>query len=321
VCLSCAPPNAILRPQVYRHCDSISIRVDTILPFYQNWIRKGEKQQRAAMLFGTYIDEPEETKNPGAIRAEVQALYEPPQAALQTGGVRFINDPNEKNAYAIAKLFDLEVVGWVVTTTVREGAKYGGKVFMSGSEVRQAARYQARFKNAAGHSSFVTVILEHGQTVDPVAYQLSDQCVALERDGVLDDAPDKNMLTQRKAKEKEMLPSIVYKDKPLLPGTEFLPDELIVKVACMSPLKPNAVFKHSQFPSDGNDSSFRNHMRSFSSEPYEVKLSDFNALVYLASTIGLTLTEKLCKAIKSGSGLTKQDREELDKEIVKKNLL
>lgn len=40
----------------------------------------------------------------------------------------------------------------------------------------------------------------------------------MERDGVLAHADDPYLLTTRKPKAKEMVPTVVYKDKPLLPG-------------------------------------------------------------------------------------------------------
>ncbi len=47
-----------------------------------------------------YIDEPSETKMDGGIRAQVHAIYEPPQEGLPTG-VRFLRDPNEKIVHEV----------------------------------------------------------------------------------------------------------------------------------------------------------------------------------------------------------------------------
>ncbi len=60
----------------------------------------------------------------------------------------------------MAARLKLEPVGWIITTLPREGAKYGGKVFLSSAEIRQAARFQHRYKDENGHSRFVTVVLE-----------------------------------------------------------------------------------------------------------------------------------------------------------------
>ena len=87
VCLSCAPPNANLRVQAYRHVDSISVEGRLLQPFYSTWMRGNTAKERAAILFGRYVPEPAETNNPGAVRALVHALYEPPQEGFK-GGVR-----------------------------------------------------------------------------------------------------------------------------------------------------------------------------------------------------------------------------------------
>jgi hypothetical protein len=118
--------------------------------------------QKAAVLFGQYQDEPEETKNPGAIRAIVHALYEPPQAYTPAGGVRFLRDIDEDNVHQIAETCGLVPVGWVITTTERKGSKYGGDVIMSAAEVQQAARFQQRYAFSIIHISLAQSLTPHG---------------------------------------------------------------------------------------------------------------------------------------------------------------
>ena len=170
-------------PQTYRHCDSVSIEPRLIQDFYGSWMRSGSTFHRAAILFGRYQPEPASTNNPGAVRANVHALYEPPQENAKDF-VRFLKDPHEKVIHQLALKLGLEVVGWIVTTLERKGDKYGGPVFMSGLEVQQAARFQNRYKDQFGYSKFVTIVMEHADTVEPHAYQVSDLAVCLERDGV-----------------------------------------------------------------------------------------------------------------------------------------
>eukprot|EP00463_Aulacantha_scolymantha_P003051 TRINITY_DN3830_c0_g1_i1.p1 TRINITY_DN3830_c0_g1~~TRINITY_DN3830_c0_g1_i1.p1 ORF type:complete len:117 (+),score=15.84 TRINITY_DN3830_c0_g1_i1:142-492(+) len=78
VCLNCAPPTAHLRVQNYRHCDNIALPGNIIRQFYKNWMSSGGAQnvsQSAALLYGNYVEEPTETKNAGAIRAEVETVH------------------------------------------------------------------------------------------------------------------------------------------------------------------------------------------------------------------------------------------------------
>jgi len=303
--------------------------------FYREWLRRGTTKPRAALMFGRYMEEPAETKNPGAIRAVVHAFYEPPQE-LVTGGVRLLTDPEEKAVTHIAKLMNLEPVGWIVTTEARPGgAKYMGKVFMSGAEVIQAAKLQNKYRDKSGHSRFVTVILEHGENIEPVAYQVSDQCVAMERDGVIAKAADPFMLTNRKPPRGEMPHTVVYEDRPIDPGFEFLPDKFIVKVivSVANQAKANATdltkdlnhamrpsFLHHSFPSRGKDDQLRLHLSQYHREEYVRKFSDFNLLCALPSIIGMPLTESICKYVKEKKSLDSQLRDAVDRSLISKNL-
>ena len=78
-CSKCMPPNAVVKAQGYRHCDYVSFQDDAIgQKFVSTWLLN-PFLQRAALLIGNFIEEPAETKNPGAVRALVQAVYYPPQ--------------------------------------------------------------------------------------------------------------------------------------------------------------------------------------------------------------------------------------------------
>lgn len=262
--------------------------------------------------FSQFIDEPAETKNPGAIRALVHSLYEPPQESTPTG-MRFIKDPNEAAVHQIAARCGLEPVGWILCRTGREGEKYGGKVVLTGQEVQQAARFQARFQDQYEHSRFVTIIMEHAATVEPRAYQVSDLAVALERDGIFGKPTDPNMISTRIPGKSEMIPTVVYKDRPLQPGVDFLPDEFIVKVILTSPKVPDSMFKSHEFPSNGSELYIRNHLASHARLDLVSRVSDFNLLVALVKVAGWSAVEEICDAIRTKSNLKDETRIALEK--------
>lgn len=315
--------------QPYRHCDSVSIDPSLIRGFYTAWMKSGSVFQRAAILFGRYAPEPESTNNPGAVRASVYALYEPPQENAKDF-VRFLKDPAEKQIHSLAAKLGLEVVGWIVTTQERKGDKYGGAVVMSGLEVQQAARFQNRYKNEWGYSRFVTIVMEHKEQVEPKAYQVSDLAVCLERDGVFAKAADTNMLSTRVPAQGEMVPTVVYKDRPLLPGREFLPDELIVKVILSGPLAGAAAesspLKHADFPplaSQPSEAMLKGYLAKYASESYVSKLADFNLLVYLAAK-GILNEQTLsgvCDAIRERKPLSKETQAAIDAAWIQKGLV
>jgi len=330
VCLSCAPPNATIREQPYRHCDTVSMSPFVATPFIQAWLNSGSNFQRAAILFGRYSDEPDETNNPGAIRATVHALYEPPQENAKDF-VRFLRDPHEGAIHALAARLGIEVVGWMVTTVERSGDKYGGKVVMSGLEVQQAARFQNRYKNALGYSRFVTVVLEKPKDaaggVEPRAYQVSDLAVCLERDGVFAKAADPNMLCTRVPKQGEMVPSVVYKDRPLLPGAEFLPDEFIVKVIASAPgAGETQVFRRAEFPplaAQPTDAMLKAYLAKHGKEGLPARMADFNLLAYLFAKQVLPekLLLELADAIKNRTQLSRESMAQLDAALITKGLV
>eukprot|EP00457_Paulinella_chromatophora_P004035 gb/GEZN01004045.1/.p1 GENE.gb/GEZN01004045.1/~~gb/GEZN01004045.1/.p1 ORF type:complete len:579 (+),score=85.08 gb/GEZN01004045.1/:55-1791(+) len=322
VCLNCAPETPHLRLQKYRHCDTISVPQHIAQEFYKRYFQQGINNHRVAFLFGRYMDEPKESKVLGGIRAVVEALYEPPQES-KPDRVRFLRDPREANIHQIAKLFGLEIVGWIIARPEKSDKKYQGKVFMSGREVRAAAQFQQRFHNTqTGYSRFVTVVLEHAAQVEALAYQVSDQCVALERDHYLSDSKDHWMLATRPAKPGDMgNPGIVYKDQRLKAGDEFLTDECLVKcIVSTGAGNGKAVFRSNEFPSNGEDAHARSYLAINSQKPYHLKLSDFNLLVYLSGKIGMPLVEEVCGALATGAPFQPQLIASLDHAFMQASL-
>lgn len=323
VCTFCAPPNANIRQQEYRHCDNISLHSQLIIAFYRHWMLSDPTKQKAAILFGTYHDEETKEGEIGDSRTAVHALYEPPQECQATG-TRFLVDPNEKRIHEVATALGLAPVGWVITTQKREGKQYGGQLFLSGGEMRQAARFQWRYKDAAQRSRFSTVVIEHGEQVEPAAYQVSDQCVAMERDGLFERASDPYMLSVRKPEKGQLLPKVIFKDKAVQYGQDILPDEFVVKVITSAPKASDAFFAHSDFPTSGPDAvlfaALKTHLKKCGSEDYTRKLSDFNLLCYLSKLVPPEVMQKLCHSIRTKGDLDNQARGVLDSEFVRLGL-
>lgn len=312
VCLSCAPPNAVLRQQVYRHCDSISIDASILQPFYTTWLQNDMKKnnERAAILFGKYVDEPASTD--GAIRAQVHALYEPPQSHIPFG-VQFTSDKYEKVVHEIGSALGLVPVGWVIAKLPVNDVKYGGDVLMSGAEVKQAAKLQWLYKQPNLYSQFVSLIVEYNSSaVEPHAYQISDVGVALVHDNVLGDATDHNLLAVRTPRTKEMIATVVYKDRPLIPGestSEFLPDELLVKVIVSAPKQKESILYSHNFPSNALhtqvlDTYIQSYLSDNSKLPLLQRLSDLNLLIALVQYIGKSTVLEICTYIKTNQSLT-----------------
>lgn len=307
-CGRCRPPNATLKLQAYRHVDGISFEdVRAGERFTALW-QQNPGLQWAALLFGHVNPEPT-APDSGAVRAHVCALYVPSQEPGPTG-VFFRKDTCP--IVRVAAALGLQPVGWAITTLPRAA---NDPVFLSGREIRQAARFQAKYANALGHAQFVTMVIEYNDAgqIEPNAYMISDQGVALERDGVLDDAAAMEKLTVRKEGKGEYVPSVIYKSKALSGGDAFVPDELLVKVVAMQPHRPRSLFLYHQFPlTGGTTQTLRAHLEAHRGEPYHQSCSDFGLLAFLPTVIGIKLTEALCAAVEQQRSLDSATTSRLD---------
>eukprot|EP01083_Nonionella_stella_P075428 205065_1 len=317
ICSRCMPPNAVLRQQKYRHCDGLSFQDNTAAEkFIQIW-QTNPGLQRACLMFGTFVDEPTATQNVGAIRCLVQGLYVMPHTP-QPLGVELKDDSQQARVLEIAAACGLVPVGWVVTTLPRGGDKYHGDMLMSGAEIRQAGRFQWQFRDEWEHSKFLTMVIQYNKQgqIEPKVYQVSDQCVAMERDNLLADAKDPGYLSSRKAKSHECVPSIVSNNRVLPQGDGFLPDELLVKVISMKPFSPSHIFKYVSFPLvDATENDLRAHLRRTADEPYHSRFSDFNLLLWLPRVVGLQTTLELAKCVSQSKDVPSKTRIELDSRL------
>lgn len=333
VCTHCAPPTAVLRPQEYRHVDGISLPSAMIEGFYRRWTLEDRREvMRCALLFGRVIPEEKDIENPDGVRAVVSALYEPPQKRLPDG-VRLLRDEAETRILELAAAAGLIPVGWVITASERpDEPRYGGKAFMSGLEVCIAATLQQKYAHLSafpGFSQFVTVIIENAAIVEPRAFMVSDQCQALVHDGCLLPGEDPFMVRARPTAKGEMAPKIVYHDRTLESGGEFLPDNFLVKVRVMTSTPDQYSFALYEFPSrlSATPALLKAYLRAHKNDPYGVKLSDFNVLEYLEEQgiLPVAVVRAVAKEIASAPGgvanLSTKLCNEIDSAFLAKGLL
>lgn len=153
---------------------------------------------------------------------------------------------------------------------------------------------------------------------------MSDLAVCLERDGVLAKSDDSNMMSTRVPAQGELVSTVVYKDRPLLPGKDFLPDEFIVKVIALQPKSiAEWQFAHAEFPAlkdQPTDAMVNGWMKKFAKESYTQRLADFNLLSYIAAKGAIpekTLND-ICQALKTKATLGKEAMAALDALAVSK---
>uniref|UniRef100_A0A672K9G8 Nuclear protein localization protein 4 homolog n=1 Tax=Sinocyclocheilus grahami TaxID=75366 RepID=A0A672K9G8_SINGR len=225
ICTKCQPSAITLNRQKYRHVDNIMFENHTIADrFLDFWRKTGS--QRMGYLYGRYT---EHKDIPLGIRAEVAAIYEPPQIGTQNS-LELIEDPKAEAVEEIAAKLGLRKVGWIFTDLLSEDTRIGtvhytrnkDSFFLSAEECITAGHFQNQHANACrlspdGHfgSKFFTVVATGGpdNQVHFEGYQVSNQCMALVRDECLlpcRDAPELGYA--KESSTEQYVPDVFYKD-------------------------------------------------------------------------------------------------------------
>jgi len=249
------------------------------------------------------------------MQANVYALYVPPQTRLARG-VKLRKDNNEKLIDQVLSFCGLERVGWVITTLPREDKiKYKGEIFMSGPEIFTAARLEDKYKNPnTGFSKFISLIAHYGEK-EAQAYQISDQGVAMMKNGLISPDEDQGFMKVNSPPEKVYMPSVINENKEIKPNETFLPDALLVNVIATVPKHAKHMFQFVHFPYEGTPEKLQQHLIYHKDKEYHVSLSDFNLLVYLATLLDIQLMEKICKGVVAKQRLDDQTRQQITKAL------
>ena len=310
ICTACQPPALTLNRQTYRHVDNIMFEnADIVDNFLAFWRTTGA--QRIGFLYGKYEHFPEV---PLGIKAVVSAIYEPPQE----GGRDYVklhpDEPeNEATLKALCENLGLQRIGWIFTDLVSDSS---GKVkhyrnidthFLSSQECITAGHYQnlhpnvTKISQTGKHGSkFVTVVVTGSadNQVHMEGYQVSNQCMALVREGVLvptKDAPELGYV--RESSSKQYVPDVFYKLKDGY-GNEVtkvarpLPVEyLLIDVPVATPLEPIYSFNSAGFPTENRPmeghlqdfAALANLRKNFDHKRLPDFFKDFHLLIYLAT--------------------------------------
>jgi len=206
LCSKCQPPALTLNRQTYRHVDHITFENGDIVDNFLNFWRV-TSHQRAGILYGRY-----ETFSgvPLGIQAVVSAIYEPGQQGTRDS-IKLFPDEDGKQAQVdrIANSLGLCRVGWIFTDLVQTNSsgkikhvRHADSHYLSAQECITAANFQNMYPNITKKSSSlkfgskqVTIVVtgDAENQIGLEAYQVSQQCMAMVRAGVLlptKDAPE-----------------------------------------------------------------------------------------------------------------------------------
>uniref|UniRef100_A0A4W5KIN6 Nuclear protein localization protein 4 homolog n=1 Tax=Hucho hucho TaxID=62062 RepID=A0A4W5KIN6_9TELE len=297
ICTKCQPSAITLNRQKYRHIDNIMFENHTIADrFLDFWRKTGS--QRMGYLYGRYT---EHKDIPLAIRAEVAAIYEPPQIATQNS-LELVEDPKAAAVEEIAAKLGLRKVGWIFTDLLSEDTRIGtvkytrnkDSYFLSAEECITAGHFQNQHCNPCrlspdGHfgSKFITVVATGGpdNQVHFEGYQVSNQCMALVRDECLLPCRDAPELGYAKESSTE----------------QYVPD-VFYKITTTFPKDPQYTFSSTpRFPIENRDilgetqdfHSLATYLSQCTSTVFLDMVSDFHLLLFLVTNEVMPLRDSI----------------------------
>uniref|UniRef100_A0A8C7FEG7 Nuclear protein localization protein 4 homolog n=1 Tax=Oncorhynchus kisutch TaxID=8019 RepID=A0A8C7FEG7_ONCKI len=297
ICTKCQPSAITLNRQKYRHIDNIMFENHTIADrFLDFWRKTGS--QRMGYLYGRYT---EHKDIPLAIRAEVAAIYEPPQIATQNS-LELVEDPKAAAVEEIAAKLGLRKVGWIFTDLLSEDTRIGtvkytrnkDSYFLSAEECITAGHFQNQQCNPCrlspdGHfgSKFITVVATGGpdNQVHFEGYQVSNQCMALVRDECLLPCRDAPELGYAKESSTE----------------QYVPD-VFYKITTTFPKDPQYTFSSTpRFPIENRDilgetqdfHSLATYLSQCTSTVFLDMVSDFHLLLFLVTNEVMPLRDSI----------------------------
>lgn len=301
MCNKCIPPSCILNRQKYRHVDYISIlNYPELQKFVDTWLNGHCMEQRVAWLYGYYSEDP---NYPEGVRANIEAVYDPPQYG-EMNGFQILQDEREVYVDLVATNLGLERVGWIYTSLNHES-------FLTPKEIREIAAMQEKF--AVDHPEgvkvpkFVTIVVKpKGDTGESGldCYMVSDQCQALERDNMLEVSDDHTKLVAREAEDNEMVPNIVQEGKTV---KEFDPEFFIVSLPNGQPIeaKEYSILRNYDFLAlnrqmKPNQTDVKNYINAHKSESSSEKFANFQFLLYIIEKLDIDTVCALAEKIGKG---------------------
>eukprot|EP00842_Homolaphlyctis_polyrhiza_P004503 jgi/Hompol1/5053/HPOL_001877-RA len=226
ICTKCQPSAITLQSQSFRTVDHVEFESPAIIDsFLQFWRSTGS--QRAGIMYGRY--EPY-SEVPLGVKAVVSAIYEPMQENRHDTIQLAVPDEGIASADAVAASLGLVRVGMIYTDLTDDGSgkstvickRHADSYFLSSAECIFASFNQAEHPMITKYSEsrtfgsrFVTCVIS-GNTeggIDIFSYQVSNMCVAMARDGIIEASTDPKLMRVCESTELQYVPEVFYKYK------------------------------------------------------------------------------------------------------------
>jgi len=299
------PPSVSIKQQPYRHVDTLSVmNVPEMEYFIGYWMNNllENGMQRLGWMYGYYL---EDKYYDEGCRAVLEAIYEPPQEMVGEMA-RPMTDPHEARVKRIADALGLEPIGWIFTSLLLDDG-----LLLSPQEVLQIARLQldhstdihfTKYSLSKYVSCAVRPDVKLGGLPNINPFMVSDQCVAMVRDGIMAECSDRTACEVRDAKSNELIPSFIVEGKP---SKKILTDFFVVRVNDTTPKKVRSMFAHSDFPRENRQThpQRRDDLKKYfkkrdKSEPSWAQFADFHLLLYIAQEIDVDTAVAICECVR-----------------------
>lgn len=223
---------------------------------------------------------------------KVDFVYEPPQQGSEEGLLLMRDMDEEKRADVIAAGLGLRKVGFIFTQTVSQSKQ---DYTLSTAEIRQAAEFHAESEFEFWATAIVKLEVneEGGPAVHFEAFQLSDQCVKLFKDGwFVENVPDLDPKLTRMKKEVILLQKDTFdvdNDFFLVPVKIFDHEGSLTTTFPVENREPPATLQ-----------ALKGHLERHKSKPYVKRISDFHLLLLLSNFLDInTDVPQLTEAIRT----------------------
>jgi len=265
------------------HCGSLSFDRDAANAF-QHYVHESLafSVKRGGFMYGTVNEEGE---------VMVDFIYEPPQHGTEES-LLLLRDPDEeKRVETLATGLGMRKIGFIFTQTVSQNKR---DYTLSNVEIRQAAELHAE----SGFEGWATAIVKlevnegGGADVHFEAFQLSDQCVKLFKEGCfVDNVPDLDPKLSRMSKDVVIL----GKDTRDVDNDFFL---VLVKILDhQGPLSTSFPIENRTPPPSLQQ--LKAHLDRSKNASYVKRISDFHLLFFLSNYFDLnTDVPQLAEAVR-----------------------
>jgi nuclear protein localization family protein 4 len=249
------------------HCSSLSLDREAADSF-QHYVHQSLafSVKRGGFMYGSVNE---------AGEVSVEFIYEPPQQGSEDSLLLMRDMEEEKHADIIAAGLGSRKVGFIFTQTVSQTKR---DYTLSSIEIRQAAQLHAESEFECWATAIVKLEVndEGGTDVHFEAFQLSDQCVKLYKEGCfVEDCPDLDPKLSRMAKDVVIL----SKDTRDVDNDFFL---VLVKIldhegplSCTFPVENRESFSSLQ--------ALKAHLERTRNKPYVKRIADFHLLLLLSN--------------------------------------